>query len=182
MLRLAPLRLLILVRVPNAFPSFLRLGLLPGKALVLMDTQFHPVLASVSGRRQHCCFGSSMRADAAAPASLLEFRTPFHQLECCVGTHVCVTRPCPYGSMEAWMRGLPNLPVPLHPNSGRNLVEEQSMYLMHWSIAVNVPTHWGPCRKVCRTFAYVFLFIGSIHACSQLCICLCTDVLARTGM
>ena len=138
MLRLAPRRLLILVRVPNAFPSFLRLGLLPCKALVLMDTQFHPVPASVSGRRQHCCFGSSMRADAAAPASLLEFRTPFHQLECCVGTHVCVTRPCPYGSMEAWMRGLPNLPVPLHSNSGRNLVEEQSMYLMHWSIAVNV--------------------------------------------
>ena len=75
--------------------------------------------------------------DSIAASGLLEFRTPFHQLECCVGTHVCVTRPCPYGSMEAWMRGLPNLPVPLHPNSGRNLVEEQSMYLMHWSIAVN---------------------------------------------
>ena len=46
MLRLAPLRLLILVRVPDAFPSFLRLGLLPGKALVLMDRQFHPVPAA----------------------------------------------------------------------------------------------------------------------------------------
>ena len=59
MLRLAPLRLLILVRVPNAFPSFLRLGFLPGKALVLMDTQFHPVPAvhaNVNGSAaKHVC-------------------------------------------------------------------------------------------------------------------------------
>jgi hypothetical protein len=63
---------------------------------------------------------------------------------------------------------LQNMFVPLQLNSMRNRVEEQSMSFIHGAMHNHVPTslpHGGPVWEMCRTSAYMFPGMWSIHMC-----------------